>query len=106
MAIGEWEVWWAFVKFEDSSQIKRRPVLILGTGEIALIAPLTSHKPRKGYVGEYELRSWQKIGLSKPSVIRLSKKGKINSKYLDCKIGVLPDGDIERIKIVMEFHRL
>lgn len=29
MNIKEWEIWWADVMFEDSSEHKRRPVLVL-----------------------------------------------------------------------------
>lgn len=38
MTIKEWEIHWAFVKFEDSDEVKRRPVLIINKSRAAIVS--------------------------------------------------------------------
>ena len=43
----EWEVWWAYTLFYDTSNVKMRPVIILKTSRDMIPAiELTSHAPR------------------------------------------------------------
>jgi hypothetical protein len=53
MNCNPWEVWAADVKFEDSPEVKRRPVLILENKQIyAVCLKMTGTEPR---CGEYAL---------------------------------------------------
>lgn len=38
MTVKKWEIHWAFVKFEDSDEIKRRPVLIINESRAAIVS--------------------------------------------------------------------
>ncbi|WP_298672482.1 type II toxin-antitoxin system PemK/MazF family toxin [uncultured Megasphaera sp.] len=101
----KWEIWWAYVKFEDSNEVKRRPVLILDN-QIACILSLkiTSHEPRKNFNGEYQILQWEKAGLTKPSVVRLSKPLCLQKRDFGDKIGKLSDADILSIQTLLTFY--
>lgn len=89
-----WEIWWAYVAFDDGSGGKERPVLILEDGTIYVIAlMITSHEQRNIY-GEYDITKWQSAGLTKPSTIRITKKLKLEETDLIRKMGDLQPFDI------------
>lgn len=93
-----WDIWWADVKFEDSDEVKRRPVIILETGAVfALSAKVTSHEARNQW-GEYEIVKWQTAGLQKPSTVRLTQLFEIDYKAFKSKIGRLHAYDIANIQ--------
>lgn len=100
-----WEIWWAYVKFEDSNEVKKRPVLVL-EDRVAYILSLkiTSHAPRKKFDGEYQLLQWEKAGLTKPSVVRTSKVLCLEEDDFDTKIGKLTDADIYAIQMLLNFY--
>lgn len=100
-----WEVWWAYVKFEDSNEVRKRPVLVL-EDRVAYILSLkiTSHEPRKNFDGEYQLLQWEKAGLSKPSVVRISKALRLEERDFGNKIGKLTDADIYAIQMLLRFY--
>ena len=93
-----WEIWWAYVAFEDEPDGKRRPVLVLENGEIYAIAlKITSHEARNIW-GEYEIVQWKTAGLSKPSTIRVTRRLRLRNEDLDEKIGDLQLMDIANLK--------
>jgi len=93
-----WEVWLAYVKYEDFSAEKRRPVLILDDDCVyVLAASITGHSPRAGFRGEYEIQDWKGAGLGKQSTVRLSKKAEIVHRNLIHKMGDLQAVDIANI---------
>ena len=74
MTIKPWEVWFAAVRFEDSPQIKNRPVVVTSSEAVCVMAlKVTSHVPRNEW-GEYALQHWQAAGLNKPSTVRIGKR--------------------------------
>ena len=101
MTINPWEVWFAAVRFEDSPQIKNRPVVVTSTGNIYVIAlKVTSHNPRNEW-GEYALQQWQSAGLDKPSTVRIGKRLRLQQSDLVYKIGKLHPQDILNIQRIL-----
>ena len=101
----KWEVWLASVRFDDSKEIKTRPVVIY-EDKIAYIISfkVTSHEPRKNFIGEYQLKNWKAAGLKKKSVVRLHKKLKMYESDFIKKIGDLDDCDIFSICQLLRFY--
>lgn len=93
-----WEVWLAAVQFEDSPEVKKRPVVVTSTGDVYVLAlKVTSHPPRNQW-GEYALMEWQAAGLRKPSTVRISKLLHLLPTDLVYKIGKLDIVDILAIR--------
>ena len=89
-----WEIWWAYVAFEEGDGGKERPVLVLEDGTVYVIAfMITSHEQRNVY-GEYDVTKWQSAGLTKPSTIRVTRKLKLEENDLIRKLGDLHPLDI------------
>lgn len=89
-----WEIWLAYVAFEESDGGKERPVLVLEDGTVYVIAlMITSHEQRNMY-GEYDVVKWQSAGLRKPSTIRITRKLMLSEEDLISKIGDLQPLDI------------
>jgi mRNA-degrading endonuclease toxin of MazEF toxin-antitoxin module len=94
-----WEIWWANVKFEDTDEYKRRPVLIISANANSCTAyKLTSQSER---IGEYALRDWEKSGLPKPSVVRVKHIVFLESRDLYQKIGPVSLFDRNNIEILV-----
>lgn len=103
--MNKWEVWWARVKFEDSEEVKKRPVIIYDNKVTYIVSfKVTSHEVRKNFKGEYEIIKWQKAGLAKPSVVRLSRMLKMQKSDFIEKIGDLDDIDMYGIETLVRFH--
>lgn len=99
MRCRKWEVWYARFKFEDSNDIKNRPVIITGVGDAYILSvKVTTHEPRKGYEGEYRIKYWKEAGLRNESTARLSKRLKLIDSDLIHKIGDLHPVDIIEIQ--------
>lgn len=93
-----WEIWYARVKFEDTDEIKSRPVVVLETGEVAVIAlKVTGHEERN-YYGDIDITYWQSAGLTKPSTIRAGIKLVLDYSAFERKVGVLQY--IDRINVL------
>ena len=92
--IHSWDIWWACVRFEDSEEWKRRPVLVTESGELYVLALfVTSHEARNMW-GEYEIVKWKSAGLPKPSTIRITRPLQLLPDDLESKIGELQPIDI------------
>ena len=83
-----YEIWSAKVKFEDSSEVKERPVLIWND-QTFLIAYKMTGTDRGDNLEEYRIRYWKEAGLTKPTSIRLRKVLKLEKSDLIRKIGEL-----------------
>ena len=89
-----WDIWIARVQFEDSTEPKIRPVLIIdGTLCYVLSLKITFHAPRDDRPGEYQIVQWREEGLLKPSTIRISKRLNLPSESFVKKIGELTELD-------------
>jgi len=91
MKYNQWDIWLAKVKFEDSSDCKKRPVLIVDGRFVAVVAvKMTSQPPR---CGEYVLQDWKKSGLRKPTTVRISKFLQLTDSDFCFRIGKLSSLD-------------
>ena len=105
MTIKPWEVWFASVRFEDSPEVKKRPVVVTSSGEIFVLAlKVTSHAPRNVW-GEYALQQWQAAGLKKPSTVRIEKRLRLEYRDMVHKIGRLHPLDIMAIQRILAGSR-
>ena len=96
-----YEIWQAKVRFEESEEIKQRPVLIWNK-QIFLIAYKMTGTDRGDSQDEYRIRYWKEAGLSKPTSIRLRKVLKLTENDLLYKIGELD----KRERLSFEFRIL
>lgn len=102
MMIEKWEIWWADVKFDDSNESKRRPVLILN-GENAFYietAKITTHEPRD--IFDYQIKDIDNCGLKKQSTVRLNRKIIIENGKLISRCGKLSKRDIMQIRLILD----
>ena len=83
-----YEIWQARVKFEESDEIKERPVLIWNK-QVFLIAYKMTGTDRGDGQDEYRIRYWKEAGLSKPTSIRLRKVLRLTEDDLLYQIGTL-----------------
>lgn len=83
-----YEIWRAKVKFEESAEIKERPVMIWND-HIFLVAYKMTGTNRGDGQDEYQIRYWKEAGLDKPTSIRLQKVLKLTKDDLLYKIGEL-----------------
>lgn len=98
-ACNKWEIWLADVKFEDSDEVKQRPVVIVEENVAFILAlKVTSHKPREKFRGEYSIKFWSEAGLHKESTVRISQKLHLEKKDLSRRLGRLHPSDIIQIQ--------
>jgi hypothetical protein len=102
------DIYFARVKFEDSDEIKIRPVLILNETSYAVISlKMTSQPARAWDMGDYTLRDWKESGLSKQTVVRVSKICRLTGKDMLKKIGVVSSYDWYKIEeLYMKLHNV
>ena len=78
--------------FSDLQTHKRRPGLVLASGDLdLLVARLTTHPPREP--SDVFLRRWSEIGLPRASTVRLTKLATIDHRLVHHKIGRLHPDD-------------
>lgn len=105
MQFRRWDVWFASVRFEDSDEVKARPVVITDHGEVYVLAlKVTSHAPRDAW-GEYALVYWREAGLNKPSTVRISKRLRLEPRDMIRKVGTLHPMDIMSIVEIIREQR-
>lgn len=95
--MSKWEIYLAYVRYEDTDGGKHRPVLVVEDGTAYPISCLkmTSHEPR---YGEYAIIRWREAGLHKQTTIRISKILYLNEDDFVKKIGDLDPVDISNIE--------
>ena len=78
--------------FSDFQTYKRRPGLVLVSGEMdLLVARLTTHPPREP--SDVALKHWTDTGLPRASTVRLTKLAAIDRRLVHHKIGRLHPDD-------------
>lgn len=93
MTIKQWEIYWAKVRFEDSPEVKTRPVVIINANIVAIVCLKITSQNRGDEPPEYSIREWQKAGLDKESYIRHDKFIRLRESDLGEKIGRLNEID-------------
>ena len=92
--------------FTDERGAKRRPGVILSTGDYnqgrqeAIIAAITSNVQHL-LVGDYLIEEWQAAGLLFPSVVTGVIRT-IKQMMIDRKLGVMPAVDFQAIQYTMK----
>lgn len=92
------EIWDAYVRFEDSDEVKRRPVLIWNNAAYIIAYKMTGTN-RGDNKEEFVIRYWKESGLSKPTSIRITKVLHLEKEDLVQKIGLLDDRDQLRFSL-------
>lgn len=96
-----WEIWLAAVRFEDTNEVKQRPVVVVGSTVVIVFAlKVTSHALRSGW-GEYPLAHWQAAGLRYPSTVRIGKPLQIDHCDMVHRLGKLHNADVIEIQRIM-----
>ena len=84
--------------FEEGDGGKQRPVLVLEDGTVYVLAlQITSHDQRN-LCGEYDITKWQSAGLTKPSMVRVTRRLRLEESDLIKKLGELQPFDIVMLK--------
>ncbi len=92
--IKQWDIWWADVKFEETDEVKRRPVLIVNPQKVFVMALKMTSRNRGDNIEEYRVRDWRSSGLSKPTFIRLRHYLRLQNNEIVSYIGQLSPRDI------------
>ena len=88
----KWEIYLAFVPFEDLPESKLRPVLVLEDSSVIIdCLKMTGQPPRQG---EYVLKRWSEAGLHKQTVVRVQKRLALAPDSFVKRIGALSAIDI------------
>lgn len=96
-----YEIWQAKVRFEESDDVKERPVLIWNS-QVFLVAYKMTGTDRGDDREEYRIQYWKEAGLLKPTSIRLTKVLRLTKDDLLYKIGELD----KRERLRFEFRIL
>lgn len=100
-----WEIWTADIRFEDSDEVKPRPVLVakIENNVYALCVKITKHPPRTKYEGEYAIKKWREAGLRMQSTIRFSQMYRLSEDDLKTKVGTLHPIDIIASRKILNY---
>ena len=78
--------------FSDLQTHKRRPGLVLVSGDVdLLVTRLTTHPPRES--SDVLLKRWSEVGLPRASTVRLTKLATIDQRLVHHKVGRLHPED-------------
>jgi len=107
MILARWEVWWAYVDYEDKPDAgKVRPVLIVNNKETYVFTlKMTSHEKREHDSYDYELKQWQHANLEKPTTVRVGCLYKLEHSSIKERIGRLHVVDIYEIQKLIDRRR-
>lgn len=94
----QWEIWYADIPFEDVTQSKIRPVIVLELkGNYVNVLKLTSKIKHFGYV----LQHWQDSKLPRVSEVDCHKKLQIETSRLKSKVGQVQLSDMIQIETIL-----
>lgn len=93
-----YEIWRAKVRFEDSEEVKERPVLIWNDTFFVIAYKLTGTN-RGNSDEEFSINYWQEAGLDKPTFIRIRKVLRLEPSDLLYQIGELDRRDQLRFEL-------
>lgn len=96
-----YEIWDAKVRFEDSDEVKERPVLIWNETVCVVMAYKMTGTDRGDSKDEFSVHYWEDAGLTKPTFIRISKLLRLRQVDLIRKRGELDPRDRLRFELRM-----
>ncbi|MCI0690725.1 type II toxin-antitoxin system PemK/MazF family toxin [candidate division KSB1 bacterium] len=103
MTIQPGEFWVADIPFTNATASKKRPVLVLWLdGADAVVAAVTTALPRGNT--DVSLHEWQKEGLRKPSVVRLSRLDCLEQTLLIGRVGAIAQSDAQTVLQAWSHH--
>lgn len=86
----------------DLQNVSKRPALVLydsGDQDI-LVARITTQEYSTD--ADYKIVEWKNSGLLAESFLRLGKQATIEKKYVQRKLGALPETEIKAVKAVLK----
>jgi len=98
------EIWLANLpQWTGREQLGTRPVIIMADSKIGMIIiiPLTSNLSSLKYPHTIEIKSSKQNGLDKESVALIFQIKSIDEKRMIHKIGMLEDGDLNKIEGIL-----
>lgn len=93
------EIWYAKVRFEDSDEVKERPVLIWNDMAYIILGYKLTGTDRGNNRQEFPIEYWEEAGLSKPTTIRIGKLLRLERSDFTRYIGVLDKRDQLRFEL-------
>jgi len=94
----QWDIWYALYKYDDSSEAKDRPVLILRNNPTHVLTLKITSSGLIDKSVDLEIVRWQEAGLKKPSVIKTNKRLPLEEVDFRRRIGRLHEEDILRLR--------
>ncbi|WNY23647.1 hypothetical protein MmiHf6_09560 [Methanimicrococcus hongohii] len=92
-----WQVWYAYIPFEDGGIGKRRPVLVVElNGSSCTVLEITSKQPL--YAVDVSIIDLNTAGLSQNSVVQIRKARTISKESLGSYLGTLSRDDRNTVK--------
>ncbi len=86
------DIWWVHFPFSDTSQLKRRPAIIIDNDTIAILTIYVTSQ-NKANPFSIEIKDWKEAGLLKPSWARIDRIVRIGEYNLDQRVGTLTNKD-------------
>ena len=107
MQFARWEVWWAYVEFEDRPEEgKIRPVLIINDKETyVFVLKMTSREQRESDPLDYAIKRWEHAKLDKPTTVRVGCLYQLQYRSFVERIGRLHVSDIYEIQKLIDKRR-
>jgi mRNA interferase MazF len=103
MTVQPGDFWVANIRYTDGSGSKKRPILVLWTEALDVVAAaVTSAPPRS--MTDVSLIDWQSSGLRVASTVRLSRLDCLEQSLLIARIGAISSVDAQRIKPIWIKH--
>ena len=96
--MNRYEIWMAKVRFEDSAEVKDRPVMIWNDTAFVIAYKMTG-TDRGDNREEYKIEYWKEAGLTKETSIRITKVLKLQKQDLLFKMGELDYRDRLRFEL-------
>ena len=102
--LSAWQIWLAYVRYEGSSEGKKRPVLVTEVrGDTCTVAEITSQPP--AHATDVPILYMYHTGLNKDSVVQTRKRRTVPRDSLRDYMGYLTGEDIQRVRNFMEARR-
>ena len=96
--LNQWDIWFAEFPFEDTSELKDRPVIILSIEPLKVLSiKVTSSGPRTEDKFDIPITKWQDAGLKNASTARIAKTIRLDVDKFRRKLGTLHMDDREKI---------
>ena len=90
----KWDIWYASFRFDNSTETKERPVVVLSENPSFVLALKVTSSGLINQTHDYIITKWQEAGLTKPSVVKTNQRLPLADVDFKHKIGSLHKDDI------------